>query len=176
MGRALFADVGYARTTTGELVRRAGVTRGALYHHFHDKTAFFEAVFEEVYQESLQAMRTCIERAEGDPWDRLLAGLRVLMAQLGRPGVQRIVADGPAVLDSSRVRQGAPELEFLRPVFAQLVAAGVMKPLPLAPLCRLVWAVCFEAALYSAQTETSAEGQQDMSATLLGLLGGLRCK
>ena len=48
-GRALFADVGYARTTTGELVQRAGVTRGALYYHFRDKTALFEAVFEEVY-------------------------------------------------------------------------------------------------------------------------------
>ena len=41
VGQALFADVGYARTTTGELVRRAGVTRGALYYHFPDKTALF---------------------------------------------------------------------------------------------------------------------------------------
>jgi len=129
VGRALFADVGYARTTTEELVQRAGVTHGALYYHFRDKTALFEAVFEEVCRESLQAMRTCLETAEGDPWERFLESLRVLTEQLGRPGVQRIVSDGPAVLDSSRVRQGAPGLEFLRPVLEQLVAEGVMKPL-----------------------------------------------
>ena len=174
VGRALFADMGYAHTRMEELVRRAGVTRGALYYHFRDKTALFAAVFEEVYQESLQAMRTCLETAEGDPWERFLESLRVLTEQLGRPGVQRIVSDGPAVLDSSRVRQGTPGPQFLHTVFEQLIAEGVMKPLPLTPLCHLVWAVCFEAALYTAQTDTSAEGRQDMTATLLGLIDGLQ--
>ena len=173
-GRALFANVGYARTTTGELVQRAGVTRGALYYHFQDKTAFFEAVFEEVYQESLQAMRTCMETAEGDMWDRFLESLRVLTEQLGRPGVLRIVSDGPAILGPFRVRHETLGPQFLHTVFEQLVAEGVMKPLPLDPLCRLVWTACFEAALYTAQTETSAEGRQDMVAALMGLVGGLR--
>ena len=176
-GRALFADVGYARTTTGALVRRAGVTRGALYYHFRDKAGLFEAVFEEVYQECLQAMRTCMETAAGDPWERFLESLRVLMEQLGRPGVQRIVAvEGPAVLDSSRVQHEAPGPQFLRPVFEQLVAEGVLKPLPLAPLCRLVWAACFEAALHIAQTETSVVGQQETTGALMCLIGGLRRK
>lgn len=174
VGRALFAYVGYARTTTGELVQRTGVTRGALYYHFEDKTALFEAVFEEVYQESFQAMRTCMETAEGDPWERFLASLRVLTEQLGRLGVQRIVSDGPAVLGPFRVRQGTLGTQFLHTVFGQLVAEGEMKPLPLDPLCRLVWAACFEAALHSAQTETSVEGRQDMIVTLLGLIDGLR--
>ena len=51
-----------------------------------------------------------------------------------------------------------------------------MKPLPLDPLCHLVWTACFEAALYIAQAETSAEGRQEMSVTLMGLIGGLRRK
>ncbi len=175
VGRALFADVGYARTTTGELVRRAGVTRGALYYHFRDKSRLFEAVFDEVHQECLQAMRTSMETAEGDPWERFLASLRELITQLGHPSVQRIVAvDGPAVLDSSHVRHGPLGPQFLRAVCEQLVAEGVLKPLPLAPLCRLVWTACFEAALYIAQPETRGGGQQDMIATLMGLLGGLR--
>ncbi len=174
VGRALFADMGYARTTTEELVRRAGVTRGALYYYFHDKTALFAAVLEEVHQESLQAMRTCMETAEGDPWERFLASLRVLTEQLGRPGVQRIVADGPAVLDRSHLQRGALGLQFLRPVFEQLVAEGTMKPLPFDPICRLVWTACFEAALYIARTETSAEGRQEMIVTLMRLIGGLR--
>jgi len=175
-GRALFADVGYARTTTGELVQRAGVTRGALYYHFRDKTALFAAVFEEVYQESLQAMRTCMETAEGDTWERFLESLRALTEQLGRPGVQRIVSDGPAILGPFRVRHGTLGPQFLRAVFEQLVAEGVMKPLPLDPMSRLVWTTCFEAALYTAQTETSAEGRQEMIVALLCLIGGLRRK
>ncbi len=174
VGRALFADVGYARTTTGELVRRAGVTRGALYYHFRDKSGLFEAVFDEVHQE-FQAMRTCMETAKGDPWERFLASLRELITQLGHPSVQRIVAvDGPAVLDSSHVRHRPLGPQFLRAVCEQLVAEGVLKPLPLDPLCRLVWTACFEAALYIAQPETRGGGQQDMIATLMGLLGGLR--
>ena len=175
-GRAMFADVSYARTTTEEIVRRAGVTRGALYYHFSDKTVLFEAVFEEVHQESIQAMRTCLETAEGDPWERFLESLRVLTDQLGHPGVQRIVTDGPAVLDRSSLERGTLGPQFLHTVFEQLVAEGVLKPLPLAPLCRLVWAACFDAALYTARTETSAEGRQDMIDTLLGLIGGLRRK
>ena len=175
VGRALFADVGYARTTTEELVRRASVTRGALYYHFPDKTVLFRAVFEEVHYECLQAIRTGMETAEGDPWERFLASLRELIAQLKHPSVQRIVAvDGPAVLDSSHVRHGPLGPQFLRAVCEQLVAEGVLKPLPLDPLCRLVWTACFEAALYIAQTETRGGGQQDMIATLMCLIGGLR--
>ena len=173
-GRALFAEVGYTRTTTEELVQRAGVTRGALYYHFHDKTALFEAVLAEVHQDCLQAMRTYMETAEGALWERFLASLRVLTEQLGRPGVQRIVSDGPAILGPSHVRQGTLGPQFLRPVFEQLVAEEVLKPLPLAPLCRLVWAACFEAALHMAQPETSAEGQQETTVTLMALIGGLR--
>ncbi len=175
-GRALFADVGYARTTTGELVQRAGVTRGALYYHFRDKTALFESVFEEVHQESLQAMKTCMETAEGDPWERFLESLRVLTEQLGRPGVQRIVSDGPAILGPFHVRHETLGPQFLHTVFEQLVAEGVMKPLPLGPLCRLVWAACFEAALHIAQTETSVVGQRETIVTLMCLIGGLRRK
>ena len=176
VGRALFADVGYARTTTEELVRRAGVTRGALYYHFPDKTALFEAVFEEVHQECLQAMSTGMETAEGDPWERFMASLRVLIAQLGRPGVQRIVADGPAILGWSSTRQGPLGPQSLRAVCEQLVAEGVITPLPLDPLCRLVWTACSEAALHIAQPETSGGDQQEMIATLMCLLGRLRCK
>ena len=117
-----------------------------------------------------------METAADDPWERFLESLRVLTEQLGRLGVQRIVADGPAILGPFRVRHGSLDPQFLRPVFEQLVAEGVLKPLPLDSLCRLVWAACFEAALHIAQPETNGGGQQDMTVTLTGLIGGLRRK
>ena len=117
-----------------------------------------------------------METAAGDPWERFLESLRVLTEQLGRPGVQRIVSDGPAILGPFRIRHGTLGPQFLHTVFDQLVAEGVMKPLPLAPLCCLVWAICFEAAFHMTQTETSVVGQQEMTATLMGLIGGLRRK
>ena len=46
--RALFAEHGYAGVGTEEVVRRAGVTRGALYHHFRDKQDLFEAVYRDL--------------------------------------------------------------------------------------------------------------------------------
>ena len=118
-----------------------------------------------------------METAAGDTWERFLASLRVLVAQLGHPSVQRIVAvDGPAVLDWPGARHGPLGPQSLRPVFEQLVTEGVLKPLPLDPLCRLVWTACFEAALHIAQPETRGGGQQDMTVTLMGLIGGLRRK
>src|ERR1044072_5758695 len=46
--RPLFAAGGYAGVGTEEIVRSAGVTRGALYHHFGGKRDLFEAVYEQV--------------------------------------------------------------------------------------------------------------------------------
>jgi AcrR family transcriptional regulator len=52
--RPLFAARGFAGVGTEEIVRAAGVTRGALYHQFRDKQDLFAAVFEQLELELAQ--------------------------------------------------------------------------------------------------------------------------
>lgn len=97
--RALFADHGYAETSTPEIVRAAEVTRGALYHHFDGKEALFRAVAEA----EAQAVAKAIAQAAPQPGARGLEdGSRAFFAAMAVPGRARIMlVDGPAVLGAA---------------------------------------------------------------------------
>ena len=135
-GRALFTALGYDYTTTEAICRRVGVTRGAFYYHFPDKTALFAAVFTEVCQEYSRAVRRCMQTAEGDTRERFVASLGVLLEEMGRPSVQRIVYwDGPVVLGWSDVRRQAPDLQFLRTRLCAVAGRGADTTAAAGPVC-----------------------------------------
>ncbi|MBP2236055.1 AcrR family transcriptional regulator [Sinorhizobium kostiense] len=96
--RALFIESGYAETPTPEIVAAAGLTRGALYHHFQDKKALFRALIEREARE----VASSIERStvEGlPPREALLAGAAAYFDAMAVPGrVRLLLLDGPAVL------------------------------------------------------------------------------
>ena len=100
---ALFIDRGYAAASTPEICAAAGVTRGALYHHFADKRALFLAVLE---RESV-AVRDAIEDAAGRasaPRQALLKGADAYLAAMAERGRTRLLlVDGPAVLGAEPV-------------------------------------------------------------------------
>ena len=157
--RTIFTTQGYAATTTEEIVRRAGVTRGALYYHFRDKAALFEAVFDEVRGEHIEALRTIMATAEGDAWQRLMTWVGLTLERVMDPSVRRIVyLDGPAVLDWSSEQRRAPAIALLREIIAPLMAAGVIERLPLDALARQLWALFFNAAVDIAQAEEGGLG------------------
>ncbi len=173
--RATFAAQGYVAASTEEIVRRAGVTRGALYYHFRDKAALFEAVFDEVRGEYLAALRTAIAAAEGDAWQRLMTGVDLFLEGIQDPTAQRIVyIDGPAVLDWSSEQRRAPAIALLREIFAPLMAAGIIEQLPLDALLRQLWALFFNAAVDIAQAEEGALALRDRQVVLRRILNGLR--
>jgi len=94
--RRLFARNGYAAVGTEEIVRRAGVTRGALYHQFADKQDLFLAVYEQVEQELTERVAATLGEVSS-PFAALRAGIRVFLDACRAPEVQRIVlTDGPA--------------------------------------------------------------------------------
>src|SRR5690348_2578258 len=97
--RELFAERGYANVGTEEIVQRAGVTRGALYHHFKGgKEELFRAV---LVQLSAELMQRVVEAAgaTNDPFEELVAGADAFLDASMTPEIQRIVLiDGPSVL------------------------------------------------------------------------------
>ncbi len=96
--RRLFAEKGFAETGTPEIVRAAEVTRGALYHHFDDKTALFRAVAEA----EAKALAAEIKASTTDPEtpeQAMEEGTRAFFAAMSSPGRARILlVEGPAVL------------------------------------------------------------------------------
>ncbi|TCL69556.1 TetR family transcriptional regulator [Rhizobium sp. BK251] len=96
--RALFVSKGYADTATPEIVEAAGLTRGALYHHFEDKRALFEAVI----AREAQAVAEAIEAGSpqfGTAYEKLISGAAAYFDAMAVPGRTRLLLlDGPAVL------------------------------------------------------------------------------
>src|SRR3954471_19827939 len=89
VARELFAKRGYAAVGTEEIVRRAKVTRGALYHHFEDKRDLFRAVHEQVEQELVEGIGERMRGVE-DPMELLNAGLRAFLDACTDPAVIQI--------------------------------------------------------------------------------------
>ena len=151
--RTLFARNGYADVGTEEIVRRAGVTRGALYHQFPSKEDLFLAVYEQVEQE-------LTERVDGllgdvrSPFAAMRAGIRAFLEACRTPEVQRIVLiDGPAVLGWVRWREVAERygLGLMESVIRAAIDAGEIAALPVEPLAHLLMGALDEAALLVAR-------------------------
>ena len=174
--RELFATQGYAATSNEAVVRRAGVTRGALYHHFSDRAALFRAVYEEQRVALLDAITARTQDTAGDLWQRVVvAACHEFLDRAANPRVRRILyVDGPAVLGQSTIQHSALGLERIRQEVAPLIAAGLLDPLPLAPLLHLFWANCFEAGSYVAYAADPRQAQDEMLPTLLRVFDGLR--
>lgn len=174
--RDLFTENGYAETSTEQLVARAGVTRGALYHHFESKQAIFDAVLIQLEQEFADTARRAAS-ADASAWTNLVAGCHAFLDTCLRPDIQRIVLlDGPAVLGPDRWR--AIEDEYaLAPLLHGLNGAirdSVVAPHPPVPLARMLLAAINEAGLFIAQSARQRVARREAGDALDALLDGLR--
>jgi AcrR family transcriptional regulator len=171
--RSLFARKGYAAVGTEEIVRRAGVTRGALYHQFKTKEELFLAVYEQVEEELTRRVVGSLGDVAG-PFAALRAGLRIFLEQCSAPGVQRIVMiDGPSVLGWERWREVAERnaLGLLVAEIGAAIEAGEMVPVAAEPLAHILMGALDEAALLVVREPASME---DVAAALECLVDGLR--
>ncbi|GAA3154538.1 TetR/AcrR family transcriptional regulator [Planomonospora alba] len=174
-GRRLFAARGYGAVGLSEIVRAAGVTKGALYHHFEGKSDLFRAVLEQVQQEVARAVAAAAD-AQDDPWARLVAGCRAFLAAGADPEIQQIMlVDGPAVLGWSewRALDEAASARHLAEALTALVEAGVIAPQPVPPLVHLLSGAMNEAALWLAGSAGPGD-LADTQAALERMLEALR--
>ncbi|SHF73511.1 TetR/AcrR family transcriptional regulator [Devosia limi] len=171
VARQLFADKGYAETGTPEIVAAAGVTRGALYHHFADKAALFRAVVEE--EHALLAMAINSATAGDDetgPVKALLAGGDAFLSAMQDEGRRRILLiDAPAVLGRAELDaiDGRHGLRTLIEGVGAAMEAKAIRELPVVPLAHLLNALFDRAAL--AEAEELGDYRKAIRALIRGL-------
>lgn len=171
VARSLFAERGFAAVPADEIVSAAGVTRGALHHHFGDKRGLFRAVFEQIEGEIVADLG----RLVGDGADGLVP--RALAAFLDiceRPDVRRIaLTDAPAVLGWQTWREVEAEhgLGLLTAMLADSPTVSKATPAPV--LAQLVLGSITEAALLIAHADDATAARKQAESSLLALYAGL---
>lgn len=175
-GRELFAARGYAVVGTEEVVRSAGVTRGALYHHFDDKRDLFRAVYEDVEQEVVRSIGEAMGSAQ-DPWALLVTGVRRWLEACADPAVMRIsLIDAPAVLGWQEWREISARygLELVSLGLLGAMEAGVLRRQPVKPLAHLLLGAMSEAGMVVAEAAGDRTAREEVEEALLALMEGLR--
>jgi AcrR family transcriptional regulator len=174
--KSLFASKGYTATAMEDLVSKAGMTRGALYHQYRDKRDLFRAVFETVEIEFGQRIAREVA-AETDPWEQLRAGARAFLACALDPAIRRIVlVDGPSVLGWEEWRRidSQHSLGMVRAVLEINIEAGNIPAQPAEPLAHLIVGALNEAALAVAAADDPTAARAEFAASIDGVLEALR--
>jgi len=174
----LFGAQGYHQTGTEEIVRRSGVTRGSLYHHFADKEALFEEVFERADQVVSARVRAAAAAEGGeDAWSVFLAGWDAVLDTAVDAPLQRIrVVDAPAVLGWQKwqERNARYTLANIEAGLVTLLEHGVLAPQPISPLAVLLMGLSNQAVAAIAGASDPVRARRDIGAAVRRLLDGLR--
>jgi AcrR family transcriptional regulator len=175
--RELFAERGYASVGTEEIVRRARVTRGALYHHFEDKKDLFRAVHEGLEAELAQTIGAQLAAGGAtDALELLRTGVRTFLDACTDRALARIVlVDAPSVLGWREWRE-IDERHGLGLVTAGLQAAmdaGDIAAQPVKPLAHLLLGAMGEAGMLIANAADPDATRREVEPALLALLEGL---
>lgn len=168
----LIAEQGYADVAIDEICVRAGVTKGALYHHFESKRDLFRALCDYVEDSWVDEMLEQVSDEE-DPLRRLLLGCDAFLDGCLDPARQRIlVLDGPAVLGGGTMHSGRG-VGLLSHAVREAMDAGELERQPVEPLTRLLYGALTEASLAIARDDDQARARKQMGAALRRLIEGL---
>jgi AcrR family transcriptional regulator len=174
--RGLFSERGYASVSTEEIVQVAGVTRGALYHHFRDKKDLFAEVVERLEQQLLEQVAAAAMEVP-DPWEQQVVAVGAFLDGCLDPAVQRVIlTDAPSVLGLTEWREVEARygLALVRAGLQSMVDAGLIEDQPLEPLSHMLLGAMAEAGLLIAHAQDKVAARREVGDSLVRLLSGLR--
>lgn len=175
--RRLWGTRGYAEVSTPEIAEAAGVTRGAMYHQFPDKTALFVSVLEAVETDVMARLAAAVATAQPQtPADTLHVAADAWLDIAGEPEVRRLVLlDAPTILGWAGFREISLRygLGMTEQLLTAAIAAGQLKDQPVRPLATVMIGALDEAAMSIANAaDKTAEGEQ-VRAVVHDLIDGL---
>lgn len=172
----LFTKRGYAATSLDAIVKRARVTKGALYHHFSGKQALFEAAFDAVETAAIERLSVVID-GDGDAWNRAMAGIHAYVSVCLEPAYQRIVIhEAPVVMGWERWREAEEHFSYglVRAVVEALVDAGEIEPLPVEVTARVLFGALSAGAETIAGSSDPKKTAADVTKTITTVMTGMR--
>src|SRR3954468_6304525 len=171
--RELFTERGYDDVGTEEIVRAAGVTRGALYHRYGDKASLLEAVYNRIEAESTERVARIVLGSElHSPLEAMKAGIEAFLEECAQPELRQIALhDAPAVLGWERWREigAANGLGLIEASLAAAIEAGEIRPVPVKPTAHLLMGALDEAAMLLARDERP-QARMEVTEALVALL------
>lgn len=172
--RELFALNGYASTSLEQAAASAGVSKGALYHHFTGKRELFAAVF----AQEVQRMTTPLSEAYAcrkDPWEAFQAGCRAFLNECLAPEVQRIVLlDAFTAIGWEDMRRmEAPLLQMMELGISRAADAGRIAARPPGPLAHFLFGALCETAMTVARADDRKAAHRQATAEIGRILAGL---
>ena len=176
--RELFTAHGFAATSIEEIVQRAGVAKGALYHHFGGKRDLFRAVYDVVQADAVAAV-VAAALAEREPWAAVRAGLSAFLDACLEPAFRRVVVlDSVGVLQQDVWEGGIEhnELPMLRTVLIPLVDADFLPGVAIEPLVHVTLGGLYGAALFIARSRKPRVARGEVEAVLDALVAGLQSR
>lgn len=171
----LFLEHGYEHTSIEQVLERAQISRGALYHHFHSKRDLYEGVLEHV---EARIATACVRaaRTHDDPLEALKAGCHAFLALARDPQVKHIVlTDAPAVIGWRRWREIDERHAFgiFKAALAAVPSVARLSPIALDTLAHVLLASLIELATLIANSNTPRTAEHNARTTLDELLDRL---
>jgi len=174
--RRLFEARSYSEVAIDDIARAAGVTRGAIYHHFGGKQQLFKAVIEDIQDELADHVDRNAEKHD-DPWDAFVAGWISFLEETPTAGIGRVLMlEGPAVI-GHRDWQAIDDSHFHETVTGAVeyfMSVGVLPRQRVEPVVRVLLAISNALGTLIAGSDDPETTRRDVAPVWAQLLNGLR--
>lgn len=173
--RKLLLAQGHEATTMAAVLAEAGLSKGALYHHFASKTELIAAIYRAQSQAAItRALALAQAREAASPLGELTAMCAAWLEEVRDPAVAAILFRiGPAALgvETAQRIENEHSLALFESLLARAREAGEVGSIDLGLAARLINAVMAELAL--SRLRKGREPRPDVQALILGLLKGM---